>query len=84
MKLARRPAKPLKGYEGAGPAANEPEPGAERSERSRENYGRYLLGWKEYFGLAETPRVFRGLDEWIRHRLRAIHLKQWKRGRNHL
>ena len=25
--------------------------------------------------------VFRGLDEWIRHRLRAIQLKQWKRGR---
>jgi RNA-directed DNA polymerase len=42
---------------------------------------RYLLGWKEYFKLAETPRVFRGLDEWIRHRLRAIYLKQWKRGR---
>jgi hypothetical protein len=41
---------------------------------------RYLLGWKEYFGRAETPRVFRELDEWIRHRLRAIHLKQWKRG----
>lgn len=41
----------------------------------------YLLGWKGYFRLAETPRVFRELDEWIRHRLRAIHLKQWKRGR---
>jgi len=24
--------------------------------------------------------VFGELDEWIRHRLRAIHLKQWKRG----
>jgi len=41
----------------------------------------YLLGWKGYFQLAETPRVFRGLDEWIRHRLRAIQLKHWKRGR---
>jgi len=41
----------------------------------------YLLGWKAYFQLAETPRVFRGLDEWIRHRLRAIQLKHWKRGR---
>jgi RNA-directed DNA polymerase len=40
----------------------------------------YLLGWKEYFRLADTPRVFAGLDEWIRHRLRAIHLKHWKRG----
>ena len=40
----------------------------------------YLLGWKAYFRLAETPRRFRELDEWIRHRLRAIHLKHWKRG----
>jgi RNA-directed DNA polymerase len=41
----------------------------------------YLLGWKGYFHLADTPSVFRGLDEWIRHRLRAVQLKQWKRGK---
>ena len=41
----------------------------------------YLTGWKNYFQLAETPRIFRDLDEWIRHRLRAVQLKQWKRGR---
>jgi len=41
----------------------------------------YLLGWKGYFRLADTPKVLRELDEWIRHRLRAIQLKQWKRGR---
>jgi RNA-directed DNA polymerase len=41
----------------------------------------YLLGWSQYFALAETPKVFGELDEWLRHRLRAIHLKQWKRGR---
>jgi len=40
----------------------------------------YLIGWRIYFQLAETPRIFRELDEWIRHRLRALHLKQWKRG----
>ena len=39
----------------------------------------YLLGWKAYFGLAQTPGVWRKLDEWLRHRLRAIQLKQWKR-----
>jgi Group II intron, maturase-specific domain len=39
----------------------------------------YLLGWKQYFRLAHTPHVFASLDEWIRHRLRAIHLKQWRR-----
>jgi RNA-directed DNA polymerase len=41
---------------------------------------RYMLGWKAYFGLAQTSRVWRELDEWIRHRLRAIQLKHWKRG----
>jgi RNA-directed DNA polymerase len=40
----------------------------------------YLLGWKAYFQLADTPRVFAHLDEWIRHRLRALQLKHWKRG----
>lgn len=40
----------------------------------------YLVGWREYFRLADTPRIFRDLDEWIRRRLRAIQLKQWKRG----
>ena len=40
----------------------------------------YLVGWKNYFRLADTPRIFDDLDKWIRHRLRAIQLKQWKRG----
>ena len=39
----------------------------------------YLLGWKAYFGMAQTPGVWRTLDEWLRHRLRAIQLKHWKR-----
>jgi RNA-directed DNA polymerase len=40
----------------------------------------YLTGWKNYFRLAESRRTFEDLDAWIRHRLRALHLKQWKRG----
>ena len=40
----------------------------------------YLLGWKAYFRLAQTPRVMRTLDEWLRHRVRAVQLRQWKRG----
>jgi group II intron reverse transcriptase/maturase len=40
----------------------------------------YVLGWKAYFGKAETPKVWRELDQWIRHRMRAIQLKQWRRG----
>ncbi len=40
----------------------------------------YLRGWKEYFRLADTPGIFAGLDGWIRRRLIAVQLKQWKRG----
>ena len=39
----------------------------------------YMPGWKAYFQLAQTPNVFRTLDEWIRHRLRAVQLKHWRR-----
>ncbi len=41
----------------------------------------YVLGWKAYFRLAQTPGVFKDLEQWMRHRLRAIQLKQWKRGK---
>jgi hypothetical protein len=43
--------------------------------------GTYLTGWKAYFRLAETPSVFADIDGWVRHRLRAVQLKHWKRGR---
>ena len=54
--------------------------GGRSMERVIEELRGYLCGWREYFKLAETPGIFRGLDQWIRHRLRAIQLKQWKRG----
>jgi group II intron reverse transcriptase/maturase len=38
----------------------------------------YLVGWKNYFRIAQTPSIFRNLDGWIRHRLRAIQLKHWR------
>ena len=40
----------------------------------------YLMGWKEYFQLADTPGIFCDLDGWIRRRLITVQLKQWKRG----
>jgi RNA-directed DNA polymerase len=42
--------------------------------------GTYLTGWKAYFRLAETPSAFADIDGWVRHRLRAVQLKHWKRG----
>ena len=46
-----------------------------------EGLRRYLVGWREYFRLAQTPRTLGDLDKWLRHRLRALHLKQWRHGR---
>ena len=48
--------------------------------RIAEELRSYLTGWKLYFQLAETPSVFQSLDEWLRRRLRAVQLKQWKQG----
>jgi RNA-directed DNA polymerase len=45
-----------------------------------EELRKYLPGWKSYFQLARTPQIFKDLDSWLRHRLRAIQLKQWRRG----
>ncbi|MFO8009416.1 MAG: group II intron reverse transcriptase/maturase [Dehalococcoidia bacterium] len=38
-----------------------------------------LRGWMNYFRLAEVKGVFEELDGWIRHKLRCIIWKQWKR-----
>ena len=38
----------------------------------------YVPGWKRYFELAQTPNIWRRLDEWVRRRLRALQLKQWR------
>jgi RNA-directed DNA polymerase len=55
--------------------------GGRSMEQVVEKLRSYLLGWKAYFGLAQTPQVWRELDKWLRHRLRAIQLKHWKRPR---
>ncbi|MEK7317349.1 MAG: group II intron reverse transcriptase/maturase [Candidatus Eisenbacteria bacterium] len=40
----------------------------------------YLRGWRGYFRLAQSQRRLTDIDGWIRHRLRALKLKQWRRG----
>ena len=55
--------------------------GGRSLEQVAERLRSYVLGWKAYFRLADTPRVWKELDQWIRHRMRAIQLKQWRRGR---
>jgi RNA-directed DNA polymerase len=40
----------------------------------------YVRGWRGYFGFCETPWVLRGLEQWLRRRVRAVFWKQWKHG----
>jgi len=40
----------------------------------------FVPGWKSYFCLARTPKIFSNLDGWIRRRLRALQLKHWRHG----
>ena len=38
-----------------------------------------LRGWAAYFKLTETKRAMEELDGWVRHKLRCILWRQWKR-----
>ena len=45
----------------------------------RDDLGPVLRGWINYFRLAEVKGVFEELDQWVRHHLRCILWRQWKR-----
>jgi len=39
---------------------------------------RYIIGWMNYFTIADIKGHMRAIDEWLRRRLRQICWKQWK------
>ncbi|MBP5426532.1 MAG: RNA-directed DNA polymerase [Clostridiales bacterium] len=39
----------------------------------------YIRGWINYFKLADMKKLLQRSDEWMRHRIRAIYWKQWKK-----
>ena len=43
-----------------------------------------IRGWVNYFGIAETKNLFKGLDGWIRRKIRGILWRQWKKPRTRL
>ena len=45
----------------------------------KENLAPVIRGWINYFRLAEVKGIFDELDQWIRHRLRYVLWRQWKR-----
>ncbi|WP_433861509.1 group II intron maturase-specific domain-containing protein [Pseudomonas thivervalensis] len=38
-----------------------------QSARVVENLRPYILSWRTYFGLSQTPKIWRELDEWLQH-----------------
>jgi RNA-directed DNA polymerase len=47
--------------------------------RTVQEMRRLLIGWSNYFKLAEVKSTFERLDQWIRRKLRCILWRQWKR-----
>jgi RNA-directed DNA polymerase len=48
---------------------------ADRAKKLR----RYIMGWVNYFKIADMKKLLQTTDEWMRRRLRMIYWKQWKR-----
>src|SRR4051812_46008093 len=46
-----------------------------------EELARYMRGWRGYFCFCETPSVLKGLESWVRRRVRCAFWRQWKTGR---
>jgi RNA-directed DNA polymerase len=40
-----------------------------------------IVGWVNYFRLADVRQSFEDLDKWLRHKLRCLVWRQWKRPR---
>jgi len=38
-----------------------------------------IIGWINYFGIADMKQLAKTLDEWIRRRIRMCFWKQWKK-----
>jgi len=39
----------------------------------------FIRGWVNYFGMADMKKLLRDTDEWLRHKIRTIYWKQWKK-----
>ena len=39
----------------------------------------FIRGWVNYFRMADMKSMLQSNDEWLRHRIRAIYWKQWKK-----
>lgn len=44
-----------------------------------EKFRQYVIGWINYFKLADIKGLLRETEEWARRRMRAVYWKQWKK-----
>jgi RNA-directed DNA polymerase len=51
-------------------------------ESIRDALNAYLVGWVNYYELADAHGHLERLDEWLRRRLRQLRWKQWKTPQN--
>src|SRR5690554_1766652 len=54
------------------------------NEIRKDKLRQYIIGWVNYFKLAEMKNLLLRVDEWYRRRLRMVIWKQWKRIRTRL
>jgi RNA-directed DNA polymerase len=47
--------------------------------KRKETLRQYIIGWVNYFKLADMKSLLQKVDEWYRRRLRMVIWKQWKR-----
>ena len=48
----------------------------------RDNLRRAVVGWVNYYALADAGNHMERLDEWLRRRMRQMAWKQWKTPKN--
>lgn len=48
----------------------------------REKLNPLVRGWGNYFGKGNVKTLFKGLDAWIRRRLRMVQLRSWRHVKN--
>ena len=51
------------------------------NEKRTKKLRRYIIGWVNYFKIADMKSLLRSIDQWMRRRIRMIYWKQWKKVR---
>ena len=41
-----------------------------------------IVGWVNYFAIADIKSILKTLDEWVRRRIRMCFWKRWKKNQN--